>query len=864
VEAVSSLLDHLGSPRHLTVVVVMHLDPTREGGLAGVLARHTELPVQEVADRARLEPGQVLVIPPDRDLDVEGDELRLSPSGESRGRRLPIDHFFRSLAQAHRSRAIGVVLSGTGSDGTEGLRAIRAAGGLTLAQAPETAMFDAMPRSAIDADVVDVAAPIDELADVLVAGQVGVPSRGAGTGAGSVVAPVVASVVGSTSSDDITRIVELLESRTGRDLSLHKRSSIARRIDRRMLSHQLTSIADYLRLVARMPEELDVLADDLLIGVTSFFRDPEVWTALRDDVLPGLLAEAVQAGGVVRVWTPACSTGEEAYTVAMTFREAMDRISPRPRVRLQIFATDVDPVAIEQARSGRYPRAIEADVSPERLARFFVDSDGGFRIAPDIRELVVFAQQDLTTDPPFTRIDLITCRNLLIYFEPELQRRILPLFHHALQPGGVLVLGTAESCSAAPDLFEPVVGRARIMRRRHVPASPRAFELPFPAVTRASVAPQPVVRGTDPSTLQAVVEDLLRRTFAPSAVLATATGDVVFVNGRTGRYLEPPVGKASLDLIAMTRESLRAAVAQAFRAARRQRSSYSLRAVNTDADPPTMVEITAMPVTEPPEASSMVLVVFSEIGAVDDSGGAVDGESADRDGERRTVGASALADELAAAQAELRAANEEVQIAKQEMSSMNEELQSSNEELQSANEELQAANEELMRSKEEMQSMNEELRTINLELQARVDELVQQSDDMRNLLDSTDIATLFLDNGLGVRRFTPKVTQMFKLIPSDIGRAITDLTTRLVYPELSADVSSVLRDFTPVQREVTDEAGRWFSVRVMPYRTQDRRIDGTVLTFTDITDAKQRELRTASDGLDQRPVGGPTESGDDA
>jgi two-component system CheB/CheR fusion protein len=860
---VSSLLDHLGSPRHLTVVVVMHLDPTHEGGLAGVLARHTELPVHAVADRARLEPGQVLVIPPDRDLDVEGDELRLSPPGEPRGRRLPIDHFFRSLAQAHRARSIGVVLSGTGSDGTDGLRAIRAVGGLTLAQVPETAMFDAMPRSAIEAGVVDLVAPIDELAGVLVAGQIDDASRGADAGTGPMVGS--GSDVGpSTTVDDVMRIVELLESRTGRDLSLHKRSSIARRIDRRMLSHQLASIADYLRLVTRMPEELDVLADDLLIGVTSFFRDPEVWTALRDDVLPGLLAEAVQAGGVVRVWTPACSTGEEAYTVAMTFREAMDRISPRPRVRLRIFATDVDPVAIEHARSGRYPRAIEADVSPERLARFFVESDGGYRIAPDIRELVVFAQQDLTTDPPFTRIDLITCRNLLIYFEPELQRRILPLFHHALQPGGVLVLGTAESCSAAPDLFEPVVGRARIMRRRHVPTSPRAFELPFPAVNRASVAPRPVVRGTDPSTLQAVVEELLRRTFAPSAVLATATGDVVFVNGRTGRYLEPPVGKASLDLIAMTRESLRAAVAQAFRTARRQRSSCSLRAVNTDADPPTVVEITATPVTEPPEASSMVLVVFSEIGAIDDSGGTVDGEGADRDGGPPTAGASALADELAAAQAELRAASEEVQIAKQEMSSMNEELQSANEELQSANEELQAANEELMRSKEEMQSMNEELRTINLELQARVDELVQQSDDMRNLLDSTDIATLFLDSGLGVRRFTPKVTEMFNLIPSDIGRAITDLTTRLVYPELSADVSSVLRDFTPVQREVTDEAGRWFSVRVMPYRTQDRRIDGTVLTFTDITDAKQRELHTASDGLDQRPVGGPAESGDDA
>jgi two-component system, chemotaxis family, CheB/CheR fusion protein len=847
VEALCAFFDHLGGPKDLAIVVVQHLDPTHEGRMVEVLRRHTTWEVDEATDRAHVAAGHVFVIPPDRDLTLDGDVLRLAAPDQPRGHRMPIDGFFRSLSLERGDRAVGLVLSGMGSDGTDGLRSIHAAGGFTLVQAPESAKFDAMPRGAIDAGVVDVIAPVEALPDCLRAGRDHLSH----------------AAVAAAPADEVAKVIDLLETRTGRDLSLYKRTTVARRIDRRLLLHQLASVSDYLQFVARSPEELDILYDDLLIGVTSFFRDPEVWTSLRDHVLPDLIAGAVSTGGVFRVWTPGCSTGEEAYTVAITFRESLDRMSPRPRLRLQVFATDVDPVAIERARCGEFTSAIEADVSPERLSRFFRDTGGGYRIAPEIREMVVFAQQDVISDPPFTRIDVITCRNLMIYFNPELQRRLLALFHYALRPHGILVLGSAESTTASPELFESVVERARILRRRDVPTPPRVLDYPLISTGARSFAPvERPAHAAAVGTLQSIVDDILRRKFAPAAVLATAGGEVVFVNGRTGKYLEPPVGKATLNLMSMARDSLKTSVAHVFRMAEQQRSVCAVQAVNADAKPPSLVEITAMPVTEPPAAASMILVVFNDLGPADLGTDLIEADGA-QPASTHPAGAQpagdrafALAAELTAAHAELRATREEMQTTKEELTSMNEELQS-------ANEELQSANEELMTSKEEMQSMNEELHTINVELQARVEELMMQSDDMKNLLDSTNIATLFLDNGLCVRRFTPKVTAVFKLIPSDIGRAITDLSSRLSYPELAVDVATVLEALRPIEREVPADDDRWFSVRVMPYRTQDNRIDGAVLTFTDITAAKQleTELRAATSGLEQRLAGRGSKEG---
>ncbi len=815
-EALESFLRHLPDKSGLGFVVVQHLDPTHKGMLVELLARATPMKVLQVKDRLRVEPDCVYVIPPNQDLSILHGVLHLLAPAAPRGLRLPIDFFLRSLAADQGPRSIGVLLSGMGSDGTLGLAAIKEKGGAVFVQTPASAKFDAMPRSAIDAGLADVVAPVEELASNINAYLARAPR---------VTSPD--PVLASKTESAIEKVCVLLRSQTGHDFSQYKRSTVYRRIERRMGLHQIDNIAGYLRYLQESPQETTLLFKELLIGVTSFFRDPEDWDHLRKRAIPALLAER-PAGGVLRAWVPGCSTGEEAYSLAMVFKDVLAEARPAQGYSLQIFATDLDKDSIDRARQGSYPANIASDVSADRLGRYFLREERGYRVRSEIRESVVFATQNIIMDPPFTKLDILSCRNLLIYLAPELQKKLLPLFHYSLNPGGILFLGSAETLGPVAELFGPKGGKARIYRR--LDSEPSATPIEFPASfhVRPGKVDKPVVATASHPNLQTQAAQFLLDRYSPAAVLTSEQGDILYISGRTGKYLEPAAGKANWNIHAMAREGLRDALGGAFRQALRDRGGpRQIRVRLPHGDGVQAVDVTVEPLREPPAMRGMVMIVFVDV---------VLPPAAKPSGKHPRQ--HAAVDRL---EEELRLAREEVRSTREQMQTSQEELKSANEELQSTNEELQSANEELTTSKEEMQSMNEELQTLNHELQAKVDDESRANDDMRNLLDSTDIATLFLDEALKVRRFTPRMTKIIKLIPGDVNRPITDLASDLIYPELAADAQAVLRTLVFKETPVKTLDERWFTVRIMPYRTLDNRIDGLVITFADITAAKTLE-----------------------
>ena len=823
-EALELFLGQVPPACGLAFVVVQHLDPTHKGALAELLQRVTAMPVMEIQDRMAVEPDHVYVIPPNRDLSILHGVLHLLEPTAPRGLRLPIDHFFHSLAADQQQHGIGVILSGMGSDGTLGLRAIKEHAGAVFVQTPATAKFDSMPRSAVDADLADVIAPAEELAGRILAYLRHTPLP-------------TAHIDGDLADQDqsgLEKLVLTLRAQTGHDFSLYKKHNLYRRIERRMSLHKLSRIADYVRYVRANSQEAALLFKELLIGVTSFFRDPAVWEQLKTEVIPALLT-AHPAGGMLRAWVPACSTGEEAYSLAIVFREALAQAPRGVRHTLQVFATDLEHDAIDKARAGAYPAQIAADVPEERLHRFFTREGRAYKVNPEIREMVVFAEQNLVMDPPFTRLDLLSCRNLLIYLDAGLQKKLLPLFHYSLNPGGILVLGNSETVGAASDLFAPLPGKTRLYRRRENPS--RLTPVEFPLVHARShsgtvgLSLPPPRSASTATSLQAEMDALLLRRFAPAAVLSTENGDLVYISGKTGKYLEPAAGKANLNLFAMAREGLGGVLNGAFAKALREGSAVTLKEVAVETGGATQqVDVTIQPLSEPALLRGMMLVVFTD-SAGPPAVAKTAGKEVSRAGKSRIT---QLAQHLRQAHEELRTTTKEMQISQ-------EELKSANEELQSANEELQSTNEELSTSKEEMQSMNEEMQTVNHELTAKLDELAQASDDMTNLLNSTDIATLFLDGQLKVRRFTKQTAGIIKLIPGDAGRPVTDLASELDYPSLADDAREVLRSLVFHERQVAASDRRWFTVRIMPYRTQANRIDGVVITFVDISTAKALE-----------------------
>ncbi len=830
-EALELFLANVPLESGMAFVIVQHLDPDHKGIMVDLLQRKTALPIMQIKDRMKVEPDHVYVIPPNSDLSMLHGVLHLLEPSAPRGLRHPIDFFFRSLADDQQEHCIGVILSGMGSDGTLALRAIKEKAGTVFVQDPASAKFDGMPRSAIDSGLADVVAPVNELPARIISYLQHVPRLTAKT----------EPEREEKNLSGLEKVVLLLRAQTGHDFSAYKKSTMYRRIERRMGLHQLALIADYVHYLRENPHEATLLYKELLIGVTNFFRDPAVWAQLKTEVIPELLA-ARPTGGLLRAWVPGCSTGEEAYSLAIIFREALDQAKPAAHFSLQIFATDLDQEAIDKARTGAFPANIVADVSETRLRRFFIQEERGYQVCKEIREMVIFAAQNLIMDPPFTKLNLLTCRNLLIYLESDLQKKLLNLFHYSLNPDGILLLGSAETVGQTTELFAPLSGKTRLYRRQNsaqqvdLVGFPTAFtqnradSLADPPPPPAALLPAP--------NLQSLTDTLLLSQHTPAAVLTTGKGDILYITGKTGKYLEPAVGKANLNLFAMAREGLSSLLYEGFHRALQQKTTLTLKGIKVGTNGGTqVVDVTVQYLAEPEALWGMLLVIFADQGS-----SIVSKPSTKR---KRATEDNARLSNLAL---ELQRSREELQTTREEMQSSQEELKSANEELQSTNEELQSTNEELTTSREEMQSMNEELQTVNQELQAKVSELTQASDDMKNLLNSTDIATLFLDDDLKVRRFTTQTTSIIKLIPGDAGRPITDIVSELDYPGLIEDAREVLRSLVPHQGQAAAHNGRWFTVRIMPYRTQDNRIDGVVITFMDISREKQQE-KTLSEAL---------------
>ena len=817
-DPISELLANVQPGSGAAYVVVQHLDPTHKALLPELLQRVTSMKVSEVVDGMAVEADRVYVIPPNHDLGLEDRRFVLLPPAGLRGHRLPIDHFFLSLAEHGREYAVGIVLSGMGGDGTLGLKAIRENGGLAMAQLPSSAKFDPMPVSAISAGAVDVIALPSEM-----------PAR---VSSWRLLRKRTLPEQAVVQRDALQQLFELLLRQTGANFSDYKLSTMLRRIDRRMTVRQCVTLAEYVDFMRDNPSEVELLFKELLIGVTNFFRDPKVWDYLMETALPKLLA-AHPEGAAFKAWVPACSTGEEAYSLAIAFNEVLAQLQPVAAYTLQIFATDLDDDAIARARQGLFGAAIAADIGEQRLQRYFLPAEnGGYRIRKDVRNTIIFARQNIISDPPFTKLDILCCRNLLIYFTSKLQEQLIPLFHYALKSEGMLMLGSADTPGQFTELFAPMQGAGRIYQRMDASIHRVANYFPTRATsvsaTFVSEPSQPSMNGN----LQTQVEQLLLEKHTPAAVLLNVHGDILYIHGRTGAFLEPAAGKANWNIHAMARDSLRHELADLLKRAAQDGGTVSVRGLvvrDAAGKPSQALDLTAEAMPDGGPLAGNVMLTLSTVPLPSEK--------------KRARSTSPYLQEL---EQQLGQARLEIQAVRDEMQASREELKSANEELQSTNEELQSTNEELTTSKEEMQSLNEELYTVNAELQSKVDDLSLVNGDMKNLLNSTDVATIFLDSELRIRRFTDKAKQIYKLIPGDVNRSLGDITNDLIYPELEQDAQEVLRTLVFSERQIETRNERWFTVRIMPYRTVENVIDGVVVTFINITESKLLEARLRS------------------
>lgn len=830
-EALEIFFTHLPARPGLAFVVVVHLLPDQKGELAQALQGFTALPVAEARDGLRVRPDHVYVIPPDCDLSLLHGALFLLAPTQPRTRRLPIDFFLQSLAKDAGERAVCVLLSGMGSDGSLGLKLVMENFGMVMVQDPGTAAYDALPRAAIATEFVDFVLPTDLMPAQLL-DYVARPLAthlGHGGGAASKTRPGHA----------LQKIFLLIRQQTGHDFGFYKRNTVFRRIERRMNAHQIKEVTDYVRYLQDNPLEVEQLFRELLIGVTKFFRDHEAFASLQQHLRLVLLRK--EAGSTVRVWAPGCSTGEEAYSLAMSLLEVLDTLEPDHRLQLQIFATDISAEGIEAARAGLYRDNLMADVKPERLTRFFRKTDGHYQIRKEVRDVVVFALHNLNKDAPFIKLDLLCCRNLLIYFSSELQRNLLPIFHYALLPGGLLFLGPSENLTGFPDLFQPLDVKWKISRRsENGAAPPRLFHFPFAQARPQPAAPlAPTLMPTDlphrhSSPFASLVQKTLLQTYTPPAVVINPKGEILYVNGRTGRYLEPAPGMGGLNLFEMARADLSFELSGAVQRAIQLREDVVVDGirVKTDASQQ-LLRLSVKHLTEPDALVGLLLVVFE------------DQPTPRRVRQGKDVGPTPPPEHLDAAVAtltrELHYTKQRLHTTIEEMEISLEELKSTNEELQSANEELQSTNEEAMTNKEEMQSLNEELLTLNMQYLAKTDELSQSANDMKNLLDATEIAIIFLDNDMVVKRFTPQVGRIINLLPADVGRPLAHFASNLRYAHLLRDVQQVLDRLTSVEVNIETTRGDWYTMRILPYRSLDNYINGAVVTFADITALKQLE-----------------------
>jgi two-component system CheB/CheR fusion protein len=831
-EAFSEILRELPADPGLAIVFVQHLDPKHISVLSQLLSRESKMPVLEAKNGARVEKDRVYVIPRNTSISIVNGVLELGPREMVAGQFTSIDIFLRSLAQDQGSRAIGVLLSGNASDGTLGLKAIKASGGITFAQDPHTAKFDSMPRTAIGAGWVDFirepAAIARELLRLREHPYVGTLHE------------EVKEI--PESSDAVNRILAVVRSGTGVDFTQYKASTVRRRILRRMVLRRIDSIEKYLQIIRGDPAEVMALYEDILISVTEFFRDPETFRVLTNNVFSRIINHRRQHREI-RMWIPGCSTGEEVYSLTIAMLEALGERADE--TSLQVFATDISESALEKARTGIYPMSISQNVSAERLRRFFTRSDSGYQINKRVRELCIFARHNLAKDPPFSRLDFISCRNVMIYLGPGLQDRIIPMFHYALKPNGYLLLGSSETVGTHSDLFQLVDKKHKVYQRK--PAAAR-LSLEFPIEQMMAERPEPRRKQeqTNEFDVQREADRLVLSRFAPPGVVIDEEMNILQFRGTTSTFLAPAAGAASLNLLRMLKEGLTVDVRGAIAAARKQNAPARRERVHFSGNGTKTVSIEVIPFRRTAAGARKYLVLFE----------AVPEEPAPPKGKARPRSDSRLSEENEQLRSELAASKDYLQSIIEDQEAAQEELRSAAEEIQSSNEELQSTNEELETAKEELQSTNEELNTVNEELQNRNMQLAQVGNDLLNLLSNVNMPILILGNDLRIRRFTPVAEKALNLIPSDVGRPIRDINLRIAVSNLEKVLSEVTENLTPKVLEVSDPDGRTYSLRIRPYRTDENRIDGVVMVFIDV-DPVMRAVDAAGGAVLTEPGSDP-------
>ncbi len=815
----SSVPDNSG----MAFVLIQHIDPEYNGILVEIIQRFTGMRVLQIEDGIEVEPDFVYVIPPGRYVSVSRNRLKLSKPSKSKSIRMPIDYFFKSLANNNPDKSACIIFSGMGTDGTLGLKEIKKNLGLVMAQEPSTCKHESMPLSAVETGLVDFIAAPEKLY------------------------PLLNEYVNFSPEDFnkknnemlkdpelLKRIHVLLKEQTGNDFSLYKQSTFYRRIERRMNIHQFNKVTDYVDMLARNSQELDLLFKELLIGVTSFFRDQKVFKTLKENTLPQLMKSKGDER-FLRIWIPGCSTGEEVYSIAILIFECLSKLELNGSFKIQIFATDINENAVNFARQGIYPSNISADVSAERLELFFTKIDGNhYQIKNFIRENIIFAVQNIISDPPFTKLDILCCRNLFIYFLPELQKNLLPMLYYSLKPNGILILGTSETIGSFNDLFSALDSRWKIFKRLNSLDYP-AFNIAnysavFPG--RQASLPRLLDQHTD-SAIEAVIQRILLEKYAPATVIINHKGDIIYLKGRTGKYMEPPQGKANMNIFAMVKDGLR----QFMDIAVNKVIATGKEAVVSDLKVTSdngyyNVDLVLKPLNEPEKLKGLIMVIFED-----------KAPSFRTDlfsmAEINSEGQTEVSNNF---EVQVKYLREQLQSTLSEMAASQENSRLVIEELQSTNEEMQSTNEELTTSKEELQSLNEELMVVNSELQVKNEELVRLDDDVRNLLNSTDLGILFLDSNLVIKRFTKTTTKIFNLIPNDVNRRITDITMKIEYKSLEEDIYNVLETLIPKDRQVQTRNSEWYNIRILPYKTNSNIIDGAIITITDITLIKEMEL----------------------
>ncbi|MDQ7786166.1 MAG: chemotaxis protein CheB [Thermodesulfovibrionales bacterium] len=817
-EALEKFFTHMPPDAGIAFVIIQHLDPKHKSIMDELLKRHTTMRVLQVADGLKLEPNSVYLNPPDKDVSIFNGHFQLTDPVEAHRIRLPINNLFRSLAEDQGENAICIILSGSGSDGTLGLKEIKGSGGMVMVQDPEQAQYDSMVRSAIETGLADYVLPAEKMPKELI-GYIKQPYvRGYKIG------------IGAEHFDAIQKVLMLVRSGTGHDFSHYKQNTIYRRVERRMALHHIADIRNYVQYLKETPAEGDALFKDIIIEVTSFFRDPEAFEALGKKIIPAIV-EQKKPDSAVRVWVPGCATGEEAFSLAMLFQEAMDRLNKH--LNVQIFATDINKDTIEQARTAQFPEGISADMPADRLGRFFIKEGRAYRVKKTIRDMVVFAAQNLISDPPFSKLDLVSCRNVLIYMDSVLQRKVIPLFHYTLNHDGYLFLGSSETIGEFSGLFSPVDTKWKIFQRKGIGAGnmPDYLHAPLDDAHPAylKTLDQPVLKELN---MREIAERLILDEYAPPCVFIDERFNILYFHGLTERYLTHPPGEPTFNLITMAREDLRYQLSAILNKAVKQKKAVVRETLQMkQKEGYQTVDVIVRSIPQPTLKQTIKMVAFEEKTS----------SAKQLKKKKYTAGTPGMNLRISSLEKELQSTKEYLQATIEQMQTSNEELRSANEELQSTNEELQSTNEELATSKEELQSTNEELITVNAELQDKIEALMQANSDINNLLAGTDIGTIFLDNALRIKRFTPAVTNFFNLIQADLGRPISDITSKIPLVNISQEVRTVLKDLQKKEFELQLENGNWYSMRILPYRTMENTIDGVVITFMDITQRKKVE-----------------------